>query len=166
MMGRMRPVTEEQIRSSFINASAEELEQMHMPGLHEMVWEEREFLGWRDLRAPRRGYISHWRGDELVSFIVHASSATMRRGIVAMCSLCHSSQPSTTVRMFSARFAGERGRRGSSMGTYLCESLSCPYVIRRGPAYFTTPEELERRGAAMLQRLERIIDHVADEARR
>ena len=162
----MRPVTEEQIRGSFINATADELEQMHLPGLHETLWGDREFLGWRDLRAPRRGYISHWRGHELVSIIVHASAATMRRGIVAMCSLCHSSQPSTTVRMFSARFAGERGARGSTMGTYLCESLSCSYVIRRGSAYFTTPEELARRGASMLQRLDRLVDHVADEARR
>ena len=158
----MRPVTEQQIRGSFINATAVELEQLPMPGLHEVLWEDRESLGWRDTRAARRGYITYWRGDEVVSIVVTAAASGLRPGISAMCSLCHSTQPSTQVRMFSARFAGDRGDRGSSMGTYLCESLSCSYVIRRGPAYFTTPAELERRGAAMISRLDRLVGHVAD----
>lgn len=158
----MQPVTEDQIRDSFINAYGDELEQMHMPALKETIWDEREFLGWRDLRFARRGYISHWRGGELVSVVLHTSAATMRPGIVAMCSLCHSTQPSTTVRMFTAKFASERGGRGSTMGTYLCESLQCPYVIRTGPAYLASPAELKRRGDAMLERLDRVIEHVAD----
>jgi len=48
----MRPVTPEAIRTSMINMSDTELSVMTLPGLHETLWEEREFFG-VERRAPR-----------------------------------------------------------------------------------------------------------------
>ena len=158
----MQPVTEEQLRSSFINATEDELRRLPMPGLHESIWDEREYLGWRDMQAAQLGYVSLWQGSELVSIVVR-SSGSLRSGIAAMCSMCHSTQPATQVRLFTARFAGKKGLAGSSVGTYICESLSCPMIIRRASPHLTTPAQLERRGGAMLERLGRFVARVADE---
>ncbi|MGO1394015.1 FBP domain-containing protein [Agrococcus casei] len=159
----MRPVTEEQLRSSFINATDDELRRLPMPGLRESIWEEREYLGWRDMQAAQLGYVSLWQGSELVSIVVR-TSGSLRSGIAAMCSMCHSTQPATQVRLFTARFAGKKGLAGSSVGTYICESLSCPMVIRRAAPHMTTPSQLERRGGAMLERITRFVAKVADES--
>lgn len=159
----MRPVTEEQLRESFINATADELQRLPLPGLHESIWEEREYLGWRDMQAAQLGYLSAWRGSELVSIVVRTSGG-LRPGIAAMCSMCHSAQPATQVRLFTARFAGKKGLVGSSVGTYICESLECSTVIRRAAPHLTTPSQLARRGGAMLERVDRFLARVADES--
>jgi len=44
----MKPLTAEEIRSSIVNASEAEIVAMPLPGLHEVLWDEREFLGWLD----------------------------------------------------------------------------------------------------------------------
>lgn len=157
----MRAVTEGELRSSFINATDAELARLPVPGIHESIWEEREFLGWRDVQAPQLGYIVHWRGDLLVGVVVRSAVGGLRPGISAMCSLCRSTQPATQVRMFSARFAGKRGQRGSTVGTYMCESLECPFILRKAPPNLTTPTQLERRGGAMMERLERFTARIA-----
>lgn len=157
----MRAITEDEIRSSFVNATESELARMPMPGLHESIWEDREFLGWRDVQAAHLGYISVWLDDRLVSVVVRTAAGGLRQGIAAMCSLCHSMQPATQVRLFTARLAGASGIAGSSVGTYMCESLSCPYIIRMAAPHLTTPSQLAQRGGAMLERLERFAARVS-----
>jgi hypothetical protein len=93
--GTVKPLTEADIRSSFVNATPDELEQLPIPGLHEMLWDEREFLGWRDPQAARRGYIVSWIDDRPVGIVVRSAGGSLRPGIAAMCSFCHSPQPAT-----------------------------------------------------------------------
>ena len=62
----MQPLSEADIRRSFANASAGEAKRLTLPGLHEVLWDEREYLGWRDSKAPQRGYIVHWRDGKPV----------------------------------------------------------------------------------------------------
>ena len=69
----MQPLTEEQIRSSFVNVPEVDAERVPMPGLHEVVWDEREYLGWHDARAPRRAYLTVWKGDRPVSFVLRSA---------------------------------------------------------------------------------------------
>lgn len=154
----MRPVDEQQIRASFINASDAQRDRMTMPGLHETIWSDREYLGWHDARSPRTGYIVQWLDGRPVGIVVRSPAGGMRPGIAAMCSLCHSTQPATQVRLFSA---AKPRLDGSSMGSYICESLSCSHVLRLAPPHLTTPSQLERRGSAMLARLERFTRRLA-----
>jgi hypothetical protein len=44
----VRPVTAAEIAPSMINMTEAELDAMTLPGLHETLWDDREFLGWRD----------------------------------------------------------------------------------------------------------------------
>ncbi|KAA6431374.1 FBP domain-containing protein [Agrococcus sediminis] len=156
----MREVTETELRSCFVNATQRELDQMPMPGLHETIWAEREYLGWRDQRSSRIGYLVHWRDDELIGVVVRSAPGGMRPGIAAMCSLCHSTQPATQVRMFSARLASLDGDTGSSIGTYICEDLACSHIIRTGPPHLVSPERVASRGAALLGRVTRFTQRV------
>lgn len=130
----MRELTAEQIRASIVNASEAEIARMPLPGLHETVWSDREFLGWRDPAGSPRGYIVHWMDEQPVGIMVRASTSGLRPGIGAMCSLCHTPQPSTQVVMFSAARSGEAGRDGNSIGTYICTDLACSIMIRILPA--------------------------------
>ena len=118
----MKPLNEIDIRRSIVNASKGEIERMPLPGLHEVLWEEREYLGWRDHGAPLRGYLVHWVDDRAVGIVLRASGTSMRPGISAMCSFCRTPQPSDQVTLFSAARAGQSGRDGNAGHIHLCRS--------------------------------------------
>ncbi|WP_306232345.1 FBP domain-containing protein [Agrococcus beijingensis] len=161
----MREVTADELLGSFVNATRRELEQLPLPGLHETIWSEREYLGWRDQRSSRVGYIVHWREDALIGVVVRGAPGGLRPGVAAMCSLCHSTQPATQVRMFTARLATLDGDTGSSIGTYICDDLACSHIIRSGPPHLTSPARVAARGAAMLERLTRFSARVEQASR-
>ena len=129
----MKPLTEDQIRSSIVNAEPEQAFRMPLPGIHETVWDHREYLGWRDPKNPQHGYIVFWRDDTPVGMVVRASQSTNSRNSAAMCSLCRTQQPSHQVTLFSVPKAGQAGRDGNTVGTYICADLACSTIIRIVP---------------------------------
>lgn len=153
----MKPLTADQIVESMINAAPAEIERMQLPGLHEVVWEEREFLGWRDPQGSLRGYLVHWVGDRPVGIVLRAASSSLRPGIGAMCSLCHTPQPATQVLMFSAPRGGAAGLAGNSIGTYICADLACSIMIRILPGMsemlLMRDELVARRSAGLAERV-------------
>jgi len=44
----VKPLTESDIRSSFVNATPEELDHLPIPGLHEMLWTTALDVSWWD----------------------------------------------------------------------------------------------------------------------
>ncbi len=126
----MKPLSPTEIRESFVNSSPEEVARVPLPGLHEVIWEDREYLGWRDPQSRLRGYLVHWREDVAVGIVLRASDFSLQSGISAMCSLCQITQPSAQVTLFSAPRAGQSGRDGNSIGTYICDDLACSHLIR------------------------------------
>jgi hypothetical protein len=128
----MKPMSEAQIRASMVNAAPGEAQRMPLPGLHEVVWSDREYLGWRDPGSPQRGYLVYWRGDDPIGIALRASEVRLRPGS-AICSLCNTPQPAGQVTMFSAVLAGDAGRAGNSVGTYICADLACSLLIRIAP---------------------------------
>jgi len=164
----MKPLTPEHIRSSIVNASPAEIARMHLPGLHEVVWQEREFLGWRDPQGSQRGYIAWWVGNRPVGILLRAASNRLRPGIGAMCSLCHTPQPATQVLMFSAARGGESGRAGNSIGTYICADLACSIMIRIFPGQsemlLMRDELVARRSVGLQLRVGRFTDRILETA--
>jgi hypothetical protein len=149
----VKPLTEQDIRQSFVNATDEQLQRLPLPGLHETLWDEREYLGWRDPQASRLGYIVHWMDGRPTGVIVRAAAGGLRPGIAAMCSFCHSSQPATQVRLFSAPRAGEAGRNGNTVGSYICEDLACSLLIRIAPPHVQSNQRLAERADSLLARI-------------
>lgn len=160
----MQPLTESDIRNSLVNASAGDSARMALPGLHEVLWEQRDYLGWRDARAPHRAYIVQWRRGEAVGMMLRAADNRMKPGMNAMCSLCQTPRPAGQVSLFSAPRAGEAGRVGDTVGTYICADLACSLTIRIAPpAHDMQPdpaEIIERRIATLQTRLGAFTDNV------
>ena len=138
----MQPLTEQQIRESFVNTTKGDAERVPMTGLHEVVWDEREYLGWHDAKAPQRAYLTVWQGDRPVSFVLRAAERRIRGGISAMCSLCHSAQPGGQVRLFAAPRTGPRADGRSPDRARALELRSSP---RRRLGYARLPADASPR---------------------
>lgn len=127
----MRPLTEQDIRSSFINCSKGEAKRLAVPrDLGERPWADLDFLGWRDPGAPDRSHLVTERDGRLVGVALRFQPA--RRGFLhrSMCSLCLTTRTSGAVTLMTARRTGEAGRRGDSVGRYMCGDLDCSLYVR------------------------------------
>ncbi|NGN69824.1 FBP domain-containing protein [Streptomyces sp. A7024] len=118
----MEPLTEAQIRSSFINCTKGEAKRLNLPDLAAQPWDDLDFLGWRDPRAPDRSYLVT---EELgVAF----RFPSKQRGFLhrSMCSLCFTTHPGNGVSLLVAR----KGRAGDSVGLHMCTDLACSLYVR------------------------------------
>jgi hypothetical protein len=126
----MRPLTEQDVRSSFMNASPEELRLVALPADFMLTdWDHLDFLAWRDPRTRSRGYMIAEVDGEPAGIVLRAAEGSSRAR-AAMCNLCHTMQPADQVVMYTARKAGEAGSHGDSVGTYICADLSCHENVR------------------------------------
>ncbi|MFC6080117.1 FBP domain-containing protein [Sphaerisporangium aureirubrum] len=128
----MRPVTEHDIRSSFVNCSKGEAKRVNLPkDLADHPWEDLDFLGWRDPGALDRAYLIAERGGPLVGVALRVTSGAARTFTSrSMCSLCLTTHTSGGVALMTARRTGEAGRQGNSVGQYLCVDLACSLYTR------------------------------------
>jgi len=153
----MDALTAQQIRDSFVNAGGIDPDRIPLPGLHEVLWEEREFLGWRDGSTANRGYLVYWREGHPVGLVLRAASSRLAGGS-AMCSLCQTAQPAGQVRLFSAARVGDAGQAGDSVGTYICSDLGCSHMIRiapHGSPWDPNPDAVvAQRGEGLMRRLD------------
>ncbi|WP_280716984.1 FBP domain-containing protein [Kitasatospora sp. MAP5-34] len=128
----MRPVTEDEIRASFINCSKGEARRLNLPrGLADLPWDDLDFLGWRDQGAPDRGYLVAERPDGLVGITLRAPTG-VRRSLLrsSLCSICVTSHAGSGVSLLTARRAGVAGREGNTVGAYICADLACSLYVR------------------------------------
>ncbi|MFH8336811.1 FBP domain-containing protein [Streptomyces sp. AM6-12] len=127
----MKPLTEQDIRGSFVNCSKGEAKRLAVPrDLAERPWEDLDFLGWRDPGAPDRSYLVTERADRLVGVALRFPSS--QRGFLhrSMCSLCLTTHRGGGVSLMTARKAGTAGREGNSVGLYMCTDLACSLYLR------------------------------------
>ena len=126
-------MTENDIRTSFVNCSKGEARRAGVPkDLDEQPWDDLDFLGWRDPGAPDRGYLVAERDDGSHVGIALRATSGSSRGFTArsMCSLCLTTHTSGGVALMTARRTGEAGRQGNSVGQYLCTDLACSLYTR------------------------------------
>ncbi|UAK29965.1 FBP domain-containing protein [Nocardia asteroides] len=148
----MEPVTERDIRSSFVNCSKGDAKRLPVPrDLDERPWADLDFLGWSDPSFPGRGYLVVPQDDRLVG--VALRFATAGTGRAQMCTICLTTHTGGGVSLMTAHKAGESGRKGNSVGAYMCTDLACSLYARNkkrpvlGSRYredLTTVEKAER----------------------
>jgi hypothetical protein len=127
----MKPLTEHDIRHSMVNSSRSEVAAMVLPKDFEVLdWDSLDFLGWRDPKAPLRGYIIQWRDDKPLGALLRAADSVMSRRVSAMCLLCRTVHSADEISLFTARRAGPAGRSGNTVGTYICADLACSRNLR------------------------------------
>jgi hypothetical protein len=158
----VRPLTEQQVRRSFVNCSRGEAQGLTLPkGFAELEWAELDLLGWRDPRAPLRGYVVLDVDDAPVGIALRAAESRMSSRTAVMCLLCQTGQAGDAVSLFTARRTGEAGRNGNTVGTYICADLDCsirvrteipPWLQSRNPA-----EVVVERAAELRERAEGFV---------
>lgn len=128
----MRPVTEHDIRTSFVNCSKGEAKRLGLPkDLADYPWEDLDFLGWRDPGAPERAYVVAERDDSLMGIALRVTSGASRAFTTrSMCSLCLTTHTNGGVALMAARRTGGAGRQGNTVGQYLCTDLACSLYTR------------------------------------
>lgn len=125
----MSPLTDRQIRASFVNCSKGEASRLSTPrDLADRPWDDLDYLGWRDPQSRTRGYLVAEYDGRLVGAVLRAPDAGIgaRR---SMCSLCLTVQ-SGGVALLVAPRAGKAGKQGHSVGTYICSNLACSLHVR------------------------------------
>ncbi|MFC5182527.1 FBP domain-containing protein [Actinomadura harenae] len=142
----MNPLTERDIRASFVNCSKGEAKRLHLPrDFDELPWDDLDFLGWRDPAAPERAYLVAEHEERLVGLSLRATAAAAAaRGFTtrSMCSLCLTTRTGGGVALMAARRTGEEGRQGNSVGQYMCTDLACSLFVR-GRKETASPHSLD-----------------------
>lgn len=152
----MNPLTEAQIRASFINASKRERAQALLPeDFSEIDWSTREFLGWRDRKLPQVGYVVCELEDEIVGIMLRQAEARARTR--PQCAWCEDVTLPNDVAFYVAKRAGAAGRNGDTIGIRVCENFECPVNVRRLPPI---PYPGFDREAGRQQRIQVLGEHV------
>ncbi|MEU1852361.1 FBP domain-containing protein [Streptomyces sp. NPDC019990] len=155
----MKPLTEQDVRASFINCSKGEAKRLAVPrDLSERPWDDLDFLGWRDPGAPDRSYLVVERGGRLAGVAMRFQVA--QRGFLhrSMCSLCLTTHPRGGVSLMTARKAGAAGREGNSVGAYMCTDLACSLYLR-GKKVPETGARIEE-SLTLEEQIERTLGHL------
>jgi len=128
----VEPLTEKQIRRSFVNCTKGEAGRLKLPvDFAELPWDDLDFLGWTDPGAPLRAHLVLPGADGPVGVTLRAPSAGRTSAIKSsMCQVCLTGHASSGVTLFAAPLAGAAGREGNTVGTYLCSDLACSLYIR------------------------------------
>ncbi|WP_345751540.1 FBP domain-containing protein [Microbacterium rhizophilus] len=157
----MLPLTERDVRASFVNASRKEVSDLSLPpGFAEIAWDRLDYLGWADPKFPRRAYaVVELDGRPVGMLLQQAEQRTSAR---AQCSWCDDVLLTNDVQFFAARRTGPAGRKGDTVGTLVCANFGCSAVVRKLPplAY----EGFDRE-AARAERIRRLGEHVRAFAR-
>ncbi|HEU0101061.1 MAG TPA: FBP domain-containing protein [Mycobacteriales bacterium] len=157
----MDGLSEKQVREAFRNCSRRERQTATLPELSSVAWENLEYLGWRDPKAPQRGYIVYWAAEGPRGIVLRAPESRVRR--TAQCTLCQAVHQNG-VALFVAPSGGDAGRSGNTIGTYICDDLACSTHLRvalRPSRRLPDPAPvIAERGAAIVRRLDAFVGSV------
>jgi len=155
-------LTDQQVRRSFVNCSLGEAKGLTLPKeFPTLEWAELELLGWRDPKAPLRGYLVVETAERPVGIAVRAADSRMSGRTAATCLLCQTTQSGDAVSLFTAKRTGQAGRNGNTVGTYMCADLACsrrvrteipPWLRERDPA-----EVVAERAAELRERVQGFV---------
>ncbi|QQM40062.1 FBP domain-containing protein [Streptomyces liliifuscus] len=149
----MKPLTEQEIRTAFVNCTKGEAKRLSVPrDLAEQPWDELDFLGWRDPRAPDRAYLATELDGRPVALALRGTGGASWQTRRSMCSICLTTHTGGVSLMVAAK-AGKAGQQGNSVGAYMCSDLACPLYVRgrkdagvgaRLPESLTLEEKIRR----------------------
>lgn len=100
------------------------------PGFADVPWDVLDFYGWRDPKKPHRGYLVRVRDDRPAALAVQTVASTAPNARKAMCTVCRAVDAANSIALFAARRTGPEGRKGDTVGTYICSGLDCSAQLR------------------------------------
>ncbi len=125
----MERLSDPEIRSSFVNCSRGEARRLNLPDLTGVRWDDLDFLGWIDPKAPMQSQlVVPTERHGLVGIRMRRNTGAGRRA--RMCSLCATTHSGQGVSLMVAPRAHQSGRDGNSVGLDICASLQCSLYAR------------------------------------
>jgi hypothetical protein len=160
----MRAITAAEVRRSFVNLSQTQAKSLTLPAWWDLIdFDQWDYIGWRDAKAPQRGYIVAIENDLVTSIVVRAPEGASTRHGSSLCDLCHTGHAAADVALFTAARAGAAGRKGDTVGLYICADLACSLYIR-GLREVKLPQgetvSVEVRSARLQERLSTFLARV------
>lgn len=141
----MEPLDEKQIRTSFVNCTKGDAGRLRLPlDFAALPWANLDFLGWVDPGTPLRAHLVVPRPHGPLGIALRVPAAGRASAVRSrMCQLCLTAHAASGVRLLAAPLAGARGRRGNTVGVYVCADLACSLYLRgrRQPKLRTVPQE-------------------------
>jgi len=164
----VEPLTADALRASLVNATRSQARALNPPaGLADLPWDDLDFVGWRDPKAPGRAYLVAPHRGELVGLLLRVPGGRGRRKVNAVCALCWSTRTSDEIDLLVAPLAGAAGRGGNTVGTYVCADLACSLLVR-GKRKLELPQgdrqPVDVRVARLRERLAAFVDRALGEA--
>ncbi|MEU9163134.1 FBP domain-containing protein [Streptomyces sp. NPDC048424] len=128
----MEPLSEKQIRASFVNCTKGEAARLRLPlDFAELPWGDLDFLGWVDPGAPLRAHLVLPREAGPLGISLRVPSVGRTSAVKSsLCQICLTGHASSGVTLLAAPLAGARGREGNTVGTYICADLACSLYVR------------------------------------
>jgi hypothetical protein len=157
----VNPLTEKQIRASFVNASQREAKQATLPDLADVAWDRLDYLGWIDRKSPLAAYVVLEVDGEPVGAMLRAADAKSGRGRQGVCAWCEDVVDDAEVSLYVARRGGASGKAGNSIGTLVCTDFGCSRNVRRRPMAFEVGNDPARREAFVAARIDGLRDRSA-----
>jgi len=131
-MRTMTPLTEQQIRASFVNASRKEVSDAAFPtDFAQTRFEALDYFGWHDRKLARRSYVVAEVDGRPVGVVLRQADA--RPLTRPQCSWCSDVNLTNDVVFYSAKRAGAAGRNGDTIGTLICADFGCSATVRKLP---------------------------------
>lgn len=166
----MQALTEAQIRASFVNGSKSVVAKATVPDLDSLDWERLDLLGWRDPKLEQTSYlVVEVDGQPRGVILRRGTEPTVKRR--KMCTLCEDIVDVDDVGMYVAALAGPAGRRGDTIGTFVCGDFRCSARVRRPPTMEAGGVDetsraaiIERRVDGLRTRAARFVKQVLGEA--
>jgi hypothetical protein len=151
----MHPLTEQEIRGAFVNASLRERNSISLPELGALNWDELDFLGWRDRKIDNVGYVVARVDDAPFGVMLRTGNGRTRTR--PQCSWCQDVHLPNEVVFFSAKRAGKSGRNGNTVGTLVCAGFECSANVRKRPPLAYVGFDVE---AARQARIEALRENI------
>lgn len=152
----MHALTEAQIRASLINVTQSERKNITLPADPQgLPWEAMDFYGARDRKLPLVGYVVALLDDVPTGLLLRRAEAKPRSR--TQCSWCNDIRLPNDVLLFTAKRTGDAGRRGDTVGTFVCDQFQCNANARKLPPLAYTGFDVE---AARLARIEAMREGV------
>ncbi|TFD78263.1 FBP domain-containing protein [Cryobacterium fucosi] len=152
----MLPLLEKNIRASLINASLSERKALTLPpNVSTLVWDNLDYLGWRDPKIRGIGYVIVELEDGPVGILVRQAKGAIRTR--PQCSWCDDVRLPNDVVFFSTKRAGQAGRNGNTIATLACANFECSANVRKLPPVAYLGFDVQ---AARLQRIDALREHV------
>ncbi|MFF3264995.1 FBP domain-containing protein [Streptomyces sp. NPDC002932] len=131
----MRPMTRDEVRGAIVNPSPAE-KKVRLPARFDDVrWHRIDYLGWRDLRAPKRAYLITEADDQPLGVLLRQAPNDAAHGSrTMMCDLCRFTRRFNEVSLFTAQLPScDKRDRLNSVGLLLCTDLDCVVKVHSKP---------------------------------